>query len=107
MSIVLLRPNPVGKDEYGDPLDDDGPTRITLENAFVAPRMSNDIDGRGRDGVVVGLTLYTGYGADVRRTDLVEVDGTEYRIDGDRGDWKQPWTGWEAGSVVALVRAEG
>ena len=111
MTISRRRTAPGGTDVYGDPI----PGTVTtteLVGAFIAPRTSNDIDGPGRAGVIVGLTLFTPYGTDLTSADEIVVsgeganDGT-YRIDGQPGDWKNPWSQWEAGQSTALVRAEG
>lgn len=104
--IVRVRGNPGGVDEYGDPIvgTDD---RTILIDAFVAPRESGDISNRGRQGVIVGLTLFAPYETDVRYTDQIEVDGVLYDVDGEPGKWRNPFSGWEAGIQVALVRASG
>lgn len=92
-------------DQYGDPTGT--PDDETLDGCMVAPRTSTDVDGRGRQGVVVGLTLYAPYGTDIVATDQLTVDGEPYEIDGEPGPWKSPFSGWEAGIEVALTRAEG
>lgn len=106
MAVVRIRPP--GRDEYGDLVDDDDTyADLEIPEAFTAPRTSGDTDGPGRDGAVVGLTLYLPAWADVVRTDLIEVDGVRYRIDGDLADWTSPLTGWEPGLTADLARAEG
>ena len=106
MAVVRIRP--ASRDEYGDQIaDDDTYSDLELAGAFTAPRTSSDTDGPARDGAVVGLTLFLPAGADVVRTDLIEVDDVRYRIDGDLADWTSPLTGWAPGLTAALVRAEG
>ena len=109
--ISRVRTSPGGTDVYGDPIVGTSTTTV-LDGAFVAPRMSSDIDAIGRAGVIVGLTLFTPFGTDLDTTDqiLVECEGANdglYRIDGQPGDWHHPMTGWQAGQSTALVRAEG
>lgn len=104
--IVRVRNVPGGFDEYGDPIEGTQDS-IILDGAFTAPRESPEIDGRGRNGVIVGLTLFAPYGADLRYTDQVEVDGELYDIEGEPGRWRNPLTSWEAGTQVALTRAQG
>jgi hypothetical protein len=106
VSIVRVRQSPGGTDQYGDPIPSTE-TRTTLADAFTAPRTSDDIDARGRTGVIVGLTLFATYGTDITHSDFFEVDGELYRIEGEPGKWKNPLTGWEAGISVALERAQG
>lgn len=105
-TIVHIRPVPGGVDVYGDPVDSTE-TRTAQPDWGVAPRSSGDITDRGRAGVIVGLSLFTPHGADLLRTDLVEVDGELYEIDGDIAAWKSPLSTWEAGTETALRRAAG
>lgn len=104
--VERVRLTPGGHDAYGDPIPGTE-DRLAIPGAFVAPRESDALNDRGRAGVVVGLTLYLPPGADVRRTDLFDVDGDRYRIDGEVGRWEHPRSGWKAGQTVALVRGEG
>lgn len=104
--MAILRVRGAGTDQYGDP-EDGTPDEETIDGAFTAPRTSVDTDGRARDGAVVGLTLFAPHGSDLERTDLVEVDGIKYRIDGEIADWTSGLTGWQPGITAALVRAEG
>lgn len=103
---MIVRVRPPGYDEFGDPIEGE-PTRLTLAEAFTAPRTSSDIDERGRSGVVVGWTLFAPYGTDIVHTDIIEVDGVPYEVDGEAGQWKNPLTDWEAGCEVALKLAAG
>lgn len=104
MAIVRIRPP--GYDDNGDPIET-VPTRREICDAFTAPRVSSDITDRGRAGVIVGLSLFAPYGTDLLHTDQVEVDGVLYDVDGEAGQWKNPFTGWKAGAEVALKRAAG
>lgn len=104
-NATIVRIRPAGRDKYGTPLS--GDTRTNLDGCFVAPRSSEDTDDRGRQGVVVGMSLYGPYGTDLVHTDLVEVDGVRYELEGDPGQWKNPLTGWEAGFEQAIRRAAG
>lgn len=104
-NAVVVRVRGVGKDEYGDPEGTGSDT--TLDGCIVAPRTSVDVVERGRQGVVVGLTLYAPFGTDLVHTDRVKVDGVLYDLDGEPGPWKSPFNGWEAGVEVALKRAAG
>lgn len=108
MNAVILRVRhaPGGVDQYGDPIPG-SVTESPIADSFFGPRTSSDVDGRGRDGVTVGLNLFAPIGTDLDRTDQVKVDGELYDIDGEIAPWKHPWTGWEPGIVVALKRAEG
>lgn len=105
-NCAVVRVRPLGFDANGDPIEGE-PNRLTIDGCSIAPRTTVDITDRGRHGVVVGLSLFTPYGVDVVHTDLLEVDGVEYEVDGDAGPWKSPFTQWEAGMELALRRAAG
>lgn len=105
-NCTVVRLRPLGTDDNGDPIDGE-PNRLSIDGCSVAPRTSADINGRGRQGVIVGLSLYTPFGADIVHTDQLEVDGVLYDVDGDAGPWKSPFTQWEAGMEIALTRAAG
>lgn len=111
-STVTIIRSP-GRDAYGDPIDGE-PERIALTGVAVAPRVggpgtaSSDVTSRGREALVEGLTLYIAdVGADIRRTDRVEIDGKTYDIDGEPSRWTNPLTGWHGGVEVAVRRTEG
>lgn len=105
-TIARIRRTPGGTDDYGDPIEGTE-SRAVMEDWAVAPRSSSDITDRGRAGVIVGYTLYTPHDADFVHTDLVEVDGDLYEIEGVVGHWKSPLSTWAAGTETALRRAAG
>lgn len=106
MTIKRVRHSPGGVDQYGDPVA--GTTTLTtITGAFVAPRTTEDIDDRGRTGVIVGLTLFAPYDTDLTYADQIDVDGVVYDIEGEPGRWRNPFTDWKAGIQVALSRAQG
>lgn len=96
-------------DDYGN-LIPGAETTATIPDGWTWPRTSNALTDDGRTGVIVGLTLWCPPGYDLRPDDLVEVNGERFRIDGDAGinaEYESPFTGWNPGSAVALVRVEG
>jgi hypothetical protein len=46
--------------------------------------------------------VYLPFGADVRGGDTISFRGLVRTTSADAQDWRNPWTGWEAGSVVVL-----
>ena len=103
-TVTVVRASPGGVDAYGDPLPGDA-SRVDVPGCAVAPRYSSEPSERGRQGVIVGLTVY---GPDVfLSTDQVEVRGVLYDVEGEPGFWENPFTGWAPGVEVALRRAEG
>lgn len=106
MNIERVRRQPGGVDAYGDPVA--GTLEVTpIPGAFVAPRMSDEIQTRGRSGVVVGLTLFAPHGTDLRFDDQVRVDQTLFDVDGEVARWEHPRSGWQPGLTCALRRAQG
>lgn len=109
--IQRRRPATVGFDADGDPASG-SPTDTTIAGAFSAPRdaavaAGSEILDTGRQGVIVGLTLYAPAGTDLLHTDQVLVDGIVYEIDGEVATWEHPKTGWRPGIVAALRRSAG
>ena len=95
----------------GDPLPD--PVDHDIDGCAVAPRASTEATDLG-NAVIVGLTLFAPYGADITATDWVllpggdpEVDRDWWFVDGDPGDWRSPFTDWRPGTQVALTRQRG
>lgn len=105
-TVVRIRSTPGGTDPYGDPIASTV-ARTDVANVAVAPRMSSESSVRGRQGVVVGLTIAPPAGSDIRSTDQVEVRGVVYDVDGDSIEIRSPFTGWAPGSEIALKRAVG
>lgn len=94
------------KDNKGNPGTESAP--IELTGFLVAPGTSATIDTIGRDGVTADLVIYTrDPDPDIDRTDLIVVDGTRYRIEGEIGRWKRGLSGRAGGTEIALVRGEG
>jgi len=105
-TITVVRSSPGGFDQYGDPVS--GTTTSTnITGCAVAPRYSSEPVERGRNGVIVGLSVYAPAGSDIVYTDTITVDSVDYRIEGQPASWTNPFTGWAPGVEVALVRSAG
>lgn len=103
-TVTILRPGPPTQDRYGN--DVPGPdVRIDVDGCLVAPRPAGDVTGEGRQGVIVGTTVYFPKGTDVRATDRLEVRGETHTIEGDPGWWMQAPGAWD--TEVATKRVEG
>jgi hypothetical protein len=85
-----------------------------LEGCAWAPRTAEENEDN-RTTVIVGLTLYGPFGADIRFDDrmiLPDMPGAApqprkqrtYKVIGDPGVWHNPLTGWKPGLEVALER---
>lgn len=108
MSETVTVVRPPGRDQYGNPLEGET-TRVDITGCAVAPRVaaSLDVESRNREGLVVELTLYAPFGADIRHTDLIERQGELYEVEGEVGRWENPFTGSKPGLEVGLRRAAG
>lgn len=83
------------------------PDSLTIAGVAVAPGPSLESAEAGRSRLDVDFTLYLPYGADVKPLDRVVVRGGTYQVEGARSDWRNPYTGMEAGSVVEVKRVAG
>lgn len=113
MKVSRVRTEPTGTDSYGEPIAGTS-TTTEIDGAFVAPRTSSELVAAGRDGVIIGLTLFAPHGTDLNPAIdeiLVEDDGANdglYRIDGQPGDWSfRLGSNAPAGQSTALVRVDG
>lgn len=105
-TVTVLRDSPGGFDAYGDPATSTT-ARVVIESCAIAPRYSNEPTERGRQGVIVGLSVYAPAGSDITSTDRLEIDGVAYVIDGEPAEWINPFTGSRPGLEVAARRATG
>lgn len=87
-------------------IDWTNPTVHTVAGCLIAPRStSENLDGR--QGVIVGVTVYMPTGTDVLATDRLVIRGKPYEIDGEPGDWRSPLHPICDGIEVAAKRTEG
>ena len=106
VTVTIVRSS--GTDAYGDPVTGTT-TRIDIPLCAVAPRTSTEPTERGRQGVIVGKTVYLPDDAPAVPlfTDQLEIAGVLYNIEGEPGEWVNPLTGWKPGTEVAIKRAAG
>jgi hypothetical protein len=92
-------------DKYGD-TDAAAATSSLWGPCAVAPRTTAErVDSRS-PAVITGLTVY-GPRVTLKASDRLVINGDTYEIDGIPGDWSSPFTGWQPGIEVAVVRASG
>lgn len=108
-TIVRLRaPVLEERDRYGGAVRDwDNAVRVEIDGCAVSPRFTPEDTANGRQGVIIGLTIYAPPAADVVPTDRIVVRGDTYDIDGQPGDWTNPYDGRSRGVEFALKRVEG
>lgn len=105
-TVTILRPGPpTGTDAYNQPIP--GPdVRIDVDGCLVAPRLEGDATEGGRQGVIIGTTVYFPKdGEHPTSTDRLEVRGKPHIIEGEPGPWPGSPTGWD--TEVATRRVEG
>lgn len=106
-TVIRIRA-PLVTDRYGNQVFDwDNATRSEVSGCGVAPRTSDEETETGRQGVIVGITVYVPAGTDISAHDRMEVRGEVYEVAGEVADWRSPFTGWAPGLVVNLRRVEG
>lgn len=107
ITVTRLRPT-TRTDGYGDTVEDwTTPTRLDFADVAWHPSTTSEDAEAGRSAILSGLTIYLPFDADVTADDRFEVDGTVWHVDGTPARWKNPWSGWAAGCVVALERKAG
>ena len=101
--VVVVRLVDAGEDDYGDPLPSTE-TRTPVDGVAVAPlKDSEDVNVDGAR-ILDAFTLYLPAGTDLMATDLVEVRGKAYKVDGVPAVWSNPFDGAARGGVEAIVR---
>jgi hypothetical protein len=102
-----------GTDRYGDPTGP--PATHEVSGCFFAP--SSGTSGVAastertdlRDTVITVPTLFAPFGSDIKATDqiLLPGDPKPWEVDGDVGDWMNPFSGWKPGQTISLRRVRG
>ena len=105
--VTRRRPSPGGFDyETGDPVGSTTSEQV-IDGCAWAPRTGDESHEQGRNGVVVGLTLYLPAGSDITERDSFTIDGQTWQVEGIPGVWTSPFSPIADGVEVALRRAEG
>ena len=107
-TITVSRPGAAtgAYDAQGNPIIG-APTTFTVADVGVAPAASDETSAEFGTVAANGYNLYLPYGSDVRATDSITVRGVSgWQVQGDASsvDWRSPYTGWEAGTVVMVRR---
>lgn len=110
-----MNPQTVTRQRPGTRTDSDGntvddwtsTTDITIDGCMLAPVLGDEYSDHGRQGVLIGWTLYRRLNADVRERDRIvtATDGT-FEVEGRPASWSSPYSTFQ-GLQVALQRMEG
>lgn len=95
-----------GEDAHGNPIDGHAETPVYVEVYGIAPTTSTEPEP-GRNLVVTGYTLLAPKGTNIGPHDLVVIDGENYKVKGEVGDYNRGPFGYEPGVTISLTRAEG
>lgn len=82
------------------------PVKSTLTNVVVAPAGTNELVN-ARETVAWDLDLYLPPDSDVDPVDRVIVGTDTFEVFGQKQEWDSPFSGWEAGGYVRLVKVTG
>lgn len=107
--VTRLRGTPV-LDPYSQEvtgLSWDGPPELPIPGCGIEPRPSSEPTQDARNSVVSGYTVYADFDADVTPADRLRIRGVVYEIEGDIGEWANPFTGRQAGAVIQTKRVSG
>ena len=103
-TVLILRPGAPTTDAHGNSVPGaDVPTAV--DGCLVAPRLQGDATEGGRQGVIIGATVYFPKGTTVLATDRLQVRGKVHKIEGDPGVWPGAPGRWD--TEVATRRVEG
>lgn len=105
-TITVVR-RTVGEDRYGDPEPTGESSTHEVRGCAVAPRSSTDLTSPGRQGVLIGLSVYAPLSADIVAGDQITYDGDLFDIDGDIGKWRSAHGSRLEGLEFAIRRAVG
>lgn len=104
VSRTVTGRNGDGNDVYGD-------ARTTLVNVPVWPHDGNGTSSNertdARDQVVSGYSVLLPAGTNVDAVDRVEWRGLSFEVSGLPGLYRSPFTGFDPGVVVSMVRVTG
>jgi hypothetical protein len=80
----------------------------TWSGVAFAPAGSTETLADGSTRVEVRATLYDPLGRVPGVRDQIVARGVTYAVNGEAsGMWRNPWTGWDAGSTVSLEAVTG
>jgi hypothetical protein len=110
-TVTRLRPGTTSDPYSGGTVEDwSTPAELAIENVAVEPATVSSTQTRNavteaRQAISDGFVLYLPPGApELAARDHVRVRGTVQRVVGTPAAWRNPFTGWEPGTVVTTER---
>lgn len=108
-TVTRIRPAAASDPYSGEDteLDWASATSTDLPGFAVAPGGFVENEDPDRSSVDIAFTLYGPYAADIEPLDRIVVRGLTCEVSGKRQDWRNPFTGNEAGCVVEVRKRAG
>lgn len=85
----------------------ENPDELAIPGCAFGPGASSEPVVDARTEVLTQPTLYAPFGSDITAADRLVIRGRTWQVDGDPADYRNPFTGWEAGMVVKLKAVSG
>lgn len=104
-TVVIKRQEQTGVDRYGNPVF--SWTETPVPGCAIAPGTSLEPAQVDRSEVITGWLVYFPPLTDVRASDRLVARGRELEVDGEPGDWRNPYTGRAHGVVAATKEVTG
>jgi len=108
-TVTRLRGTPILDPYSGKPtgIDWTNPDALPIDGCVVWDGGSDEPLETGGTPVLSDFKASLPYGADVTARDRVIIRGLTCEIVGRPFDWENPFTGWQAGRVIAAKIKEG
>lgn len=105
-TVTRLRATSVTNRYGGTDKDWTAPDEADIDGCAVAPRLEGETSA-GREGVVIGWTVFTPADADVLATDRLRIRSVDHEVDGQPGEWWSPYSGARKGLEIRTRRVDG
>lgn len=106
-TVTVLARTQTGVDRYGKPVYGWPGPGVEVAGCAVAPRSSEEPTEVGRQAVITGLQVYLPPGTEIAPSDRLVVRGETFEVEGDAGEWRNPYSDVWRGVEVACSRVEG
>lgn len=105
-TVTRLRATSSANRYGGNDKDWSNPDEERIEGCAIAPRLEDE-DRVGREGVVIGWTVFAPADADILATDRLRIRSTDHEVDGEPGEWRSPYSGARKGLEIRTRRVDG
>jgi hypothetical protein len=108
-TFTRLRGTPVTDPYSGEAtgISWDSPNSLAIPDCGFNPGRSTEPVQDARNAVITQPEVYAPTGSDVLAGDRLVVRGVTFEVDGNPGDYRNPFTGWRPGIVIALKEVAG